>query len=264
MDNDRIKMHIKMKRQYFLMAMVVLMASGLRAQEYKLAKNTGELNIQEVNHVKIEGYGGKEIIFSSSSYSHDRDDRAKGLRAISGLGLEDNTGLGLSVMEANGVVEVRQLKKMDGPNILIKVPQGMGIKYVHTSPYGSDVEIKNVEGNLSVSTVHNDVKLENTTGLLDVRTVHGDIDARFDAISKPVSLASTHGHVDVTMPVATKADLKLNTSWGEIFVDPGFKLEMDKAGGMMKYSDKITAKINGGGTGIALSSSHDNIYLRKK
>ena len=185
MDNDRIKMHIKMKRQYFLMAMVVLMASGLRAQEYKLAKNTGELNIQEVNHVKIEGYGGKEIIFSSSSYSHDRDDRAKGLRAISGLGLEDNTGLGLSVMEANGVVEVRQLKKMDGPNILIKVPQGMGIKYVHTSPYGSDVEIKNVEGNLSVSTVHNDVKLENTTGLLNVRTVHGDIDARFDAIGKP-------------------------------------------------------------------------------
>ncbi len=243
----------------------MMLASGLRAQEFKLPKSTGKLSILEVNNVKIEGYSGSEIVFTSSSFSKDRDDRAKGLRAISSLGLEDNTGLGLSVIETNGVIEVRQLKKMDGPNVLIKVPHGVSIKYVHTSPYGDDVAIKNFEGELYVSTVHNDVQLTNVTGELNIKTVHGDIEASFGtAISKTVSLTSTHGHVDIAIPTATKANLELNTSWGEIFVDPDFKLEFDKTSTMLKYSDKMTAKINGGGTEVKLSSTHDNVYLRKK
>ncbi|MEQ9415518.1 MAG: hypothetical protein RIF39_16905, partial [Cyclobacteriaceae bacterium] len=148
-----------MKKQYLLMIAVLVLTTGAWAQEYKLPKSTGRLSIQEVNNVKIEGYNGNGIVFTSSSFNKDKDDRAKGLRAISSMGLEDNTGLGLSVVETNGVIEVRQLKKMDGPNILIKVPHGVSVKYVHTSPYGDDVEIKNFEGELYVSTVHNDVQL---------------------------------------------------------------------------------------------------------
>lgn len=254
-----------MKTKYISVLIAGMLTTALWGQEYKLAKSTGTLNVQEVNNIKIEGYTGKEIIFSSSSYSKDRDDRAKGLRAVSSLGLEDNTGLGLSVVETSGVIDVRQLKKMDGPNILIKVPQGMSIKYSHSSPYGSDIKIKNVEGEIDVSTVHNDVQLENVTGPIKVRTVHGDIDASFGAgIINKISLASTHGHVDVAMPTSLKANLNLNTSWGEIFVDPDFKLEIEKKGDMVKYSDKMTAKINGGGVEISLSSTHDNVYLRKK
>ncbi|MEQ8364581.1 MAG: DUF4097 family beta strand repeat-containing protein [Cyclobacteriaceae bacterium] len=254
-----------MKKQYLLMIAVLVLTTGAWAQEYKLPKSTGRLSIQEVNNVKIEGYNGNGIVFTSSSFNKDKDDRAKGLRAISSMGLEDNTGLGLSVVETNGVIEVRQLKKMDGPNILIKVPHGVSVKYVHTSPYGDDVEIKNFEGELYVSTVHNDVQLTNVTGELTIKTVHGDIEAGFgSAINKVASLTSTHGHVDVAIPTSTKANLKLNTSWGEIFIDPDFKLELDKSGAMIKYSDKMTAKINGGGTEITLSSTHDNVYLRKK
>lgn len=254
-----------MKKQYFIILIGMLLTSGLWAQEFKLPKSTGKLSIMEVNNVKIEGYGGNEIVFTSSSFNKDRDDRAKGLRAISSLGLEDNTGLGLSVIEANGVIEVRQLKKMDGPNVLIKVPHGVSIKYVHTSPYGDDVAIKNFEGELYVSTVHNDVQLNNVTGELNIKTVHGDIDASLGStINKNASLTSTHGHVDVAIPASTKANLKLNSSWGEIFVDPDFKLEFDKSSAMIKYSDKLTAKINGGGTEVTLTSTHDNVYLRKK
>ena len=254
-----------MKRAYIVMLLVAMITTALKAQEFKVSKSSGKLNIAEVNNVKIEGYTGKEITFTSSSYSNDRDDRAKGLRAVSSLGLEDNTGLGLSVLEINGVVEVRQLKKMDGPNVLIRVPQGINVTYSHSSPYGSDIEIKNVEGELDISTVHNDVRLENVSGPMKIRTVHGDIDATFTGLLKnEVFLSSTHGHVDVAIPGDTKANLKLNTSWGEIFIDPAFKLELERSGDMVKYSDKMVAKINGGGITVNLSSTHDNIYLRKK
>jgi len=253
-----------MKRSLILFVSVLSVLT-IRAQEYKLAKATGKLDIREVNEVKIEGYGGSEIIFISKDYRGDKDDRAAGLRAISNLGLEDNTGIGLSVVETNGVIEVRQLKKMDGPDILIRVPKGISVNYSHTSPHGSDVSIKNVESDIDVSTVHNDVMLENVTGIVRVRTVHGDIDAIFPAeVKNQLSLNSTHGHVDVALPVTTKASLKMSTSWGEIFVDPSLKLELDKTGDFVKYSDRLNAKMNGGGTEINLTSTHDNVYLRKK
>lgn len=251
-----------MKTLLFIIGMVPAL---VWAQEYKLSKSTGTLDIKEVGSVKIQGYAGNEIIFSSRSYSGDRDDRAKGLRAISSLGLEDNTGIGLSVVENGDVVEVRQLKKMDGPDILIKVPKGIKINYTHTSPHGEDIEIKDLENDLDISTVHNDVRVENARGNIKIRSVHGDLDAVFSGvIANPVSISSTHGHVDVSVPVSTKANMKLSTTWGEIFVDPELKLEVDKAGNLVRYSDRITAKLGGGGVDINISSTHDNVYLRKK
>ncbi len=237
----------------------------LQAQEYKVAKSTGRLEIREVNHVVIEGYSGNEIIFSSKDGKRDDDERAKGLRSISGMGLEDNTGLGLSVVDKGGIIEVQQLKKMDGPDVTIKVPKGVVAYYTHSSPYGREVDFKNVESEIEVSTVHSGVNLTNVSGPMTVKTVHGNIEASLSTnIKNPVSIVSVHGHVDVAIPVATKANLKLGTVYGEIFVDPDFKIDIEKKDNMVKYSDNVAGKINGGGLDITLSSTHDNVYLRKK
>lgn len=241
--------------------------TSANAQEFKLAKSTGRLEIIEVNNVSIEGYSGNEIIFSSLSGTHEKDKRAEGLKAINSLGLEDNTGLGLSVTDKANVIQVYQLKKMDGPKIKIMVPKGVIVSYTHTSPYGSDINFKNVEGEIEVSTTHNGIQLENVTGPMTLKTVHGKIEADFNAsIKSPVSIISVHGLVDVTLPTAIKANLSLSTSYGEAFVDPAFKIEFDKSDDKwVRYgSGKVSGKVNGGGIDITLSSSHGNIYLRKK
>lgn len=239
--------------------------SPLYAQEYKVSKNSGRLEIREVNHVSIEGYNGSEIVFTSRDNDRDDDERAKGLRALSSLGLEDNTGLGLSVVDKGDVVEVQQLKKTEGPEIKIMVPKGVLVSYTHSSPYGDEIEIKNFDGEIRISMVHNDVVLTNTSGPTTVKTVHGDIDASLGTtLSASVTLESVHGHVDVALPVTAKANLILSTNRGEMLVDPDFKIELDKTGTLVNYSDKIRGKLNGGGTEITLTSHHDNVYLRKK
>ncbi len=254
-----------MKKQILILVFGLLLIRSVFAQEYKLAKSTGRLEIREVNNVSVEGYSGNEIIFSSSNNDHDDDGRAKGLRALSSLGLEDNTGLGLSVLDKGNVVEVQQLKKTDGPDVKIMVPKGVTVSYSHSSPYGDEIQIKNFEGAIEVSTVHNGVVLTNTTGPMSIKTVHGDIDASLGATLKsPAALESVHGHVDLALPLATKANLTLITNFGEILVDPDFKIEIEKAGSLVNYSDKIRGKINGGGIDITLSSQHNNVYLRKK
>lgn len=255
-----------MKKKIIVLMCAVMVVGTLFAQEYKLAKSTGKLDIKEVNNVTIEGYGGNEIIFSSLDGAREKDSRAAGLRAVSNLGLEDNTGVGLAVVDKGTTIEVYQLKKMDGPKVKIQVPKGVSINYSHTSPYGSDVKIRNVESELEVSTVHNGVHLTNVTGPMNIKTVHGEIEADFNANMKsPLSLTSQHGLVDVTIPVGTKATMNMSTNFGEIFVDPALKLEIEPKSDWVKYgSSKVNGKINGGGLDITLSSAHNNIYLRKK
>jgi hypothetical protein len=254
-----------MKKQLFILPALLIAYSGI-AQEYKLAKSTGKLEIREVNNVTIEGYSGNEIVFTSLDGSRDKDRRAEGLRAISAMGLEDNTGIGLSVTDKGTTYEVTQLKKMDGPRVKIMVPKGVTVSYRHTSPHGSDIKIRNVESEVEVSTVHNGVKLENVTGPLNIRTVHGEIEADLSGTIKgPISLTSQHGLVDVSLPGTVKATLDLSTNWGEIFVDPGLNLEIPKTGDWVKYGgNKIEGKINGGGLEFNFGSHHGNVYVRKK
>ena len=254
-----------MKRIMTTITLMVVAIGFIQAQEYKIAKSSGRLEIKEVNHVIVEGYSGNEIVFTSRDNDRKDDERAKGLRSISNNGLEDNTGLGLSVVDNGGTIEVQQLKKTGGPKVTIKVPKGVVVAYSHSSPYGSKVEFKNIESEIEVSTLHNGVELDNVTGPMTIKTVHGSIDTSFGAnIKNPVSIVSVHGHVDVAIPVSTKATLKLGTAYGEIFIDPDFKIDIEKKNGMINYSDNVSGKINGGGIEISLSSTHNNVYLRKK
>lgn len=254
-----------MKKIIFTLAIAFSLLTSLYAQEYKLGKTTGRLEITEVNHVSIEGHSGNEIIFTSMDRDRKRDERATGLRALSSMGLEDNTGFGLSVVDKGGVVEVRQLKKTEGPEIKILVPKGVVVSYTHTSPYGDKIDIRNFAGAIEISTVHNGVRLTNTSGALSIKTVHGDIDASLAGSPvAPITLESVHGHVDVALPVATNGNLTLSTNWGEVLVDPDFKIELERTGDLVNYSDEIKGRLNGGGTEIALTSHHNNVYLRKK
>lgn len=258
-----------MKKIHITFLFSILFTHVLLAQnsEYKVAKSTGRLEIKEVNNVSFEPAPGNEIIFTASLKDKDADERAKGLRSISASGLEDNTGIGLSVTEKGNVIEVHQLRKTEGPNIVIKVPKGVVIAYAHTSPYGDEVQFKNIESEIEVSTVHSGVGLNNVSGPMTVKTVHGDIECTMGAtIKSPVSIVSVHGHVDINLPTATKATLKMKTVYGEIFVDPAIKMEVERTNGdLVPYSSNdVNGKINGGGIDITLSSTHNNIYLRKR
>ena len=234
------------------------------AQEFKIAKSTGRLELY-IGRVTVEGYNGNEIVFSSKDHKGGKDERAEGLRAINSLGLEDNTGLGVNVTDKGNVIEVHQLKKMNSPDVKIMVPKGVIVYFSHESQYGGTATFKNMENEIEISANYNSIELENVTGPVTAKTVYGHIEADFSQnVKGPISIVSIYGYVDVTLPVATKANLKLSTSYGEILVAPEFKIEIDKTGDMVRYSDRVNGKINGGGINIDFRSDYSKIYLRKK
>jgi len=247
-----------------ILAAIILAAGYSSAQEYKVSKNSGRLELN-IGRVTVESHGGNEIIFSSAERDDEKDERAKGLRSVNSLGLDDNTGLGINVTESGDVVRVRQLKKTNSPNIKILVPKNVIVSFSYESQYGGEAKFKNMPNEIEVDAQYNSIELDNVTGPVTVKTIYGHVDATLDASMKgPISIVSVYGYVDVAIPTTTKANLKMSTSYGEILAAPEFKIDIAREGDMIRYSDQVSGKINGGGIPIDLSCNYGKVYLRKK
>jgi len=239
----------------------VLITGSAWAQEFKLSKSSGRLVIN-IGKVTVEGYAGNEIIFSGKDRNKKEDERAKGLKEINGLGLDDNTGLGINVEDKGTSYVVRQLRKTNSPEIIIKVPKGVTIAYEFDSQYGGDVSFKNIESEIEVAAQYNSIDLVNVTGPLTVKTIYGHVEATFEQnVKGPLSIVSVYGYADVTLPASIKANIKLTTSYGELYASPDFKIEVDRS---LDDENRVSGKINGGGMNIDIGSSYGKVYLRKK
>ncbi len=253
-------------KKYFIITLLCITAmSSLRAQEYKVNKNSGKMTIN-LSSVTVEGYSGNKIVFSSQKKETETDPRAVGLRSINGSGYTDNTGLGISVTEKGTSLEVNQVATSD-QSIKILVPKGVILSYgFHKVQNAGKINFKNLENEIEISTDYNSVELDDVTGPLAVRTLYGSVDAKFSGhIKGPVSIAAIYAAVDVTIPVDTKANVKLSTTHGAILVAPELKIEMEKSTeeGLVNYGSNVSGKLNGGGLDFKLTSEYGKIYLRK-
>lgn len=235
------------------------------SKTFKLAVNKGKLNL-DLGRVTVEGYNGNEIVFSTKTKSRDNDERAKGLRSINSLGLEDNTDLGINVVEKNGVIEVKQLQQMSPPNIKILVPKGVNVSYNHQSQFGSTITFKNIENEIEATASYNNIVLENVTGPATINTIYGSIDAKFSQnVKGPLSLVAIYGYVDASVPKSSKANVKLTTSFGDILIAPELSLKLEannSSSDMIKINNQATGTLNGGGTSFLFRSDYSKIYLR--
>ena len=235
-------------------------------QEHKLNMTSGRLIIKEVNKVQFVGHTGSGVIIQASGTNQKDAERAEGLKLINGLGLEDNTGLGLSIVKEGDTNVLQEISSRKSRGYIIQVPKGVTIVYEHSSSYGKDVTFKNILGEIEATTNHNDVVLENVTGPITISTVHGDIDGSFSTVnqSNPISIVSTHGDIDLSIPESTKANLKVETRWGEIYSDLNIKIDRED-GSMKSYGgNKVVGTLNSGGVDFQAKSNHGTIYLRKK
>lgn len=251
---------IKKEMKKLVVILLVLIAAGVNAQEHKVAMTSGRLELH-LGRATIEGHSGNEIIFSARDFEKNRDPRSEGLASINSLGLKDNTGLGLNVTKNGDVVSVYNLKKNNSPDVRIQVPKGVIVSFEHQGVNGGTAVFKNMENEIEVSVQYNSVELENVSGPLTIRTIYGHVEATLMPNMKdPISIVSVYGYADVTVPSTTKANLRMETNYGEILVDPDLKIEFDSR----NDDDRVSGKLNGGGIGMDISCNYGKVYLRQQ
>lgn len=250
-----------------MVLLMVLTYQITLAQEYthQLANNSEnsvELSLSK-SEISIEGYDGDEVVIRNKDYSAPPE-RAEGLRPLYGGG-QDNTGIGLSVEEENGALEIVQALAAGG-DFEVRIPNNVRVMIEEVNWGGGDVRVSNHNGEIEIQSKTGDIKLENITGPVIANSTSGDVDIVFSSVSNanPTSISLVSGYIDVTMPASTATDMYLSSISGEIYTN--MDLAMKGNNGDMKRlggGRKIEGTLNGGGVDMELKTVSGDIYLRK-
>ncbi len=253
------------------------------------------LKVQLVSgSIKVVSYDGKEIIINATPRADDEDKGSKtnnnhnsninlrkggkdkeegsnfdesGMKRISSAG-----GFEVTAKEADNNVTVNTGNPNKAVDLDLKIPQDVKLK-IGTVNDG-EISVENVRGELEVTNVNEKITLSNVSGSVVANTVNGDIVVTFSKVdpNAPMAFSTLNGDIKVTLPLDTKANLKLKSDNGEIFSDfdvvvdktPG-KVDKTSAPGMykIKKDDWVYGKINGGGAEMLMKNMQGNIYLKK-
>lgn len=248
--------------------------SGIKKVSFKsnvqitiVAGTTNELVIEEIARKKNNDHWDE--IGEREEKWEDKDnkkkvDRKKGLRAIYPGGEDNTNGFGFSISRENGVLMVIDLKShFQRKPIKITLPKTMNLS-VDAGNLGG-VSIDGFSSEVEVDTSVGKIDLKNVTGPITAHTSVGLITVDFSTVnqSSPISISSSVGEIDVTLPSNTKANLNLRTN-GTIYTNFDIKAQPKKGLKNVSGLRKVNKNINGGGVTIKLKSSMGNIYLRKK
>ncbi|GHA30471.1 hypothetical protein GCM10007103_09840 [Salinimicrobium marinum] len=192
------------------------------------------------------------------------DEKAKGLTPIYAGG-EDNTGTGMYLEQNGEVLRLIDLKSFyNRKGLTITIPPSVSLK-IDCGTLGS-ASVEGLTNELEINTNVGFIKLNNVTGPVTAHSATGNIDAVFTSVDQgaPISVSSSTGMIDVSLPSNTKATIELKSTMGSVYSN--FDLVKPREDGLKAIggNKSISGNINNGGVKISLKASVGNIYLRKK
>ncbi len=221
-----------------------------------------------------------DITFNSNSekFSKEKEERKKGLKPIE-KEVTFNNATTLEEKEDKVILRNFDLNQDEFHRMMmidfkkskfeIKVPNSMKIivkKSKSISPFmlGKDTQfkVKNFKGEIELASLNQDIILENISNSTLVNTMLGDIEATFNELNKGavISLITTAGFVDVSVPQKEKITFDLESMTGEILTNLDLKAKNEGRSMNQKYK----AYYNGGGKVIQLKTTAGDIYIRKE
>ncbi len=180
----------------------------------------------------------------------------------------DINPLGFEVDEKDNTITLRDRGNTDGP-LVITVPVKTSIIAKTTN---CRFAASGLEGNVEIENANGSINITKLAGAAVIHNRNGSITAELIRVApdQAMSFTAVNGRVDVTLPAATKAKLKLRAEHGAVYSD--FPMAME-AGGKAEASDgryqvkmdrSVTATINGGGPEYLFQSMNGSILIHKK
>lgn len=255
-----------MKTQLLLLLSIwVLNCINLDAQDHRIPAPAGpdaKVIIKGFSgDLIIEGYSGKEIIILSPQEDITPPERAKGLKPIYPGGT-DNLGIGVSVVNEGNVVTITCLLPFSrAQGFSFRLPESVLLDVKSGCENGNDISVTGMKNEIVINNCH-DINISNGSGPFILSSITGDITVDFSnaTLSKPSSINSMSGDVDVTLPAKAPAAIDLHTTTGGFYSDfevTAIKDNLRRVGANLEFS------INGGGSGLSIVTVTGDVFLRK-
>jgi len=118
------------------------------------------------------------------------------------------------------------------------------------------------------------IMLTNVGGSVVAHAVDGNITATVARVAPqaPIAFTSLNGDIDVTLPAAVKANLRLRSDQGDVYTDfdvqviasaSANRTQRNGRGVRIDVNRSIYGTVNGGGPDFELRTFDGNIYVRK-
>jgi hypothetical protein len=229
--------------------------------------------------ITVKGTARKDVLVKyvpTKGEEHDHDDEEdeedrKGSRE--GLKRISSGTIDLEVSEEGNEVKVNSDAWNNGVDVEIEAPSGADID-LHTYNNG-EIVVSGIQGEVELTNYNGEITANNISGSVVANTYNGEIIVTFDRVTadKPMSFSTYNGDIDITLPAAAKASLKMKTNQGEVYT--GFDVALTKSGPVQKKETRpgtykvvvdewLRGDINGGGPEFMMKNYHGDIYVRKK
>jgi DUF4097 and DUF4098 domain-containing protein YvlB len=201
-------------------------------------------------------------------------ERRRGPSEYEGLRRIDSAARGFTAEEQNNTVRISTSPMGSGTDLTIQVPRGTNIS---AKAMRGTLTVTGVNAEIEAHNLNGDVELTAVSGTVLAHSLNGDVKVMMDQVdpTKPMSFSTLNGDIDVSLPAATKARLKLKSDHGDVYSD--FDMQLDSSGatiteegtkGKGKYKVKVDRSlfgtINGGGPLYSFTTLNGRILLRKK
>ncbi|WP_297798271.1 hypothetical protein [uncultured Eudoraea sp.] len=176
----------------------------------------------------------------------------------------------VSIEEKNKIlyIETRLPSGFESINLDLKIPEDilLEIKLIR----GGEIFVDNFNNGVEINSLNGSVKLDRIGEYAIVNATNGEIVANFKHLNKnkPVSLITMNGGVTIELPENCRRELRL-ISRKNGYIESDFKIESSQKIANLnkkKYSKEAiisTAKINGGGALLFLSTENGPIAIKK-
>jgi len=186
--------------------------------------------------VQVTGTDGHEIVVTSTL-------EQKGKKEVDDEGFRRlDEDVSFEVVEKNNVATIVMSGDnpwaAQGAEFTIQVPHNTNL--ILRTEAGGDVRIERIDGDIDVNSMNGEVSLLDIGASAVVNTMNGEVTAIFkNAPTKPVSITSMNGEIDVRLPADTKANLRLRSHNGSIrtnFPEGALVTKTEKTAGTREHS----------------------------
>jgi DUF4097 and DUF4098 domain-containing protein YvlB len=156
-------------------------------------------------------------------------------------------------------------------NLTVEVPTKTKLR---VSVVDGRITVDSVDSEIEINTVDGAIALTNVGGSVVAHAVDGNITATVARVAPqaPMAFTSLNGDLDVTLPAAVKANLRLRSDQGDVFTDfdvqviasaSANRTQRNGRGVRIDVNRSIYGTVNGGGPDFELRTFDGNIYVRK-
>jgi hypothetical protein len=222
--------------------------------------------------VTIKGSNRRDVLFVANSQGardalrrRQQSEPPPGMRRLT-----QPAGLSIEERENEMSVESSFNRRVD---LEIEVPAktNLDISLVN----GGGITVEGIDSEMEIENVNGGISLTNVGGSVVAHAVNGRILATVVRATPqaPMAFTSLNGDVDVTLPSAIKASLRLRSDQGDVFTD--FDLHVTNGSESRQRTQRngrttridvnrsIYGTVNGGGPDFEMRTFNGNVYVRK-